>query len=55
MGDIVGTKMAGDPTLMELENNFARTLAPVDGFHVHGSELELLSEGIAVATFRSEE
>ena len=55
MGEIVSTKMAGDPALMELEDNFAKALASVDGFHVHGNELELLSKGSVVATFRSEE
>jgi len=55
MGEIVSTKMAGDPALMELENNFAKALASVDGFHVHGNELELLSRGTVVATFRSED
>ena len=55
MGEIVSTKMAGDPALMELEYNCAKALASVDGFHVHGNELELLSRGTVVATFRSED
>ena len=55
MGEIASTKMAGDPALMELENNFAKALASVDGFHVRGNELELLSRGTVVATFRSED
>ena len=55
MGEIVSTKMAGDPALMELENNFTKALASVDGFHVHGSQLELLSRGKVVTTFRSED
>lgn len=55
MGEIVSTKMAGDPALMELENNFTKALASVDGFHVHGSNLELLSRGKVVTTFRSED
>ena len=38
---------------MELENNFAKALRSVDGFHVHGNELELLSQGTVVATFRA--
>ena len=55
MGELVSTKMAGDPALMELENNFAKALASVDGFHVHGGNLELLSRGKVVTTFRSED
>ena len=55
MGEIVSTRMAGDPALMEMENNFAKALASVDGFHVHGNELELLSRGTVVATFHSED
>ena len=53
MGEIVSTRMAGPPDLMDLENKFAKTLATVNGFHVHGEELELLSDGNIVATFRS--
>jgi hypothetical protein len=53
MGQLVSTKMAGPPTLMELENNFAKALSSVDGFHVHGNDLELSSKGIIVATFHS--
>jgi heat shock protein HslJ len=55
MGEIVSTKMAGDPALMELESNFTKALSSVDGFHVHGSNLELLSRGKVVTTFRSED
>ena len=55
MGEIVSTKMAGDPAIMELEKNFTKALASVDSFHVHDNELELLSRGIVVATFRSED
>lgn len=55
MGKIVSTKMAGPPELMALENKFAGTLKLVNGFHVHGNELELLSDEIAVATFHSGE
>ncbi len=54
MGEIVSTRMAGDPALMELENNFTKVLASVDGFHVHGGNLELLSRGKVVTTFHSE-
>jgi heat shock protein HslJ len=53
MGKLVSTKMAGPPALMELERNFAKTLATVDGFDVSGKELTLSSEGAVVATFRS--
>lgn len=55
MGKLVSTKMAGPPALMELESNFAKTLATVDGFDVSGNELTLSSEGAVVATFRSGE
>ncbi len=51
MGDIINTKMAGPPELMELESEYAKTMAAVDGFHVHGDELELLSKGAVVANF----
>ena len=54
LGEIVSTRMAGAPGAMELENNFAKSLRSVDGFHVHGSELELLSQGTVVARFRAE-
>ena len=52
-GQIVSTKMAGPPELMELESEFAKALASVDGFHVHGNELALSSKGSVVANFRS--
>ena len=55
MGELVSTRMAGPPELMELEREFARTLALVDGFHVHQDELALLRQGSPVATFRTEE
>jgi heat shock protein HslJ len=53
LGEIVSTRMAGAPGAMELENNFAKALRSVDGFHVHGNELQLLSQGTVVATFRA--
>ncbi|MFK7848892.1 MAG: amidohydrolase family protein [Rhodothermales bacterium] len=53
MGELVSTKMAGPPALMELESKFAKALASVDAFHVHGNELGLSSKGVIVATFRS--
>ena len=55
MGELVSTKMAGDPALMELEKDFAKVLKSVDGFHVHGNELELTSSETVVATFRSKD
>jgi len=55
MGEIISTKMAGPPGLMELEGNFAATLKRINGFHVHGKELELLADGAVVATFQSAE
>jgi predicted amidohydrolase YtcJ/heat shock protein HslJ len=55
MGEISSTRMAGPPELMELENAFAGVLRSVDGFHVHGTELELVSKGAVVATLRSQE
>lgn len=51
IGDFISTRMAGPPDLMELENEYAKTMASVDGFHVHGDELELLSKGAVVANF----
>jgi heat shock protein HslJ len=54
MGELVSTRMAGPPELMTLENEFAKTLRSVDAFHVHGAELELLSNGSVVAAFHTE-
>lgn len=51
MGDLLSTRMAGPPDLMELESSFSKVLATVDGFHVSGNELDLLSAGIVVAKF----
>jgi len=51
MGDLITTKMAGPPELMELERNFAAALKYVNGFHVHGEDLELLTDEDVVATF----
>jgi predicted amidohydrolase YtcJ len=55
LGQLVSTKMAGPPELMELENNFSRTMASVNGFHVDGNELQLLSGDSVVAEFRFKE
>ena len=54
MGDLVSTKMSGPPELMELENEFTKTLAKVNGFTVSENELTLLTEGKAAAVFESE-
>lgn len=53
MGNLMSTRMAGPPELMELESNFSKILASVDGFHVNGNDLELLSAGTVVANFKS--
>ncbi|MGE5209328.1 MAG: amidohydrolase family protein [Alphaproteobacteria bacterium] len=51
VGQLISTKMAGPPSLMELESNFSKALASVDGFHVRGNSLELSSRNKVVATF----
>lgn len=53
IGELTSTRMAGPPELMELESSFAGVLRTVNGFHVHGSELELLRDETVVATFRA--
>ena len=55
MSELVSTRKAGPPELMELEREFARTLSQVDGFHAHGNELVLLKATIPVAKFRADE
>jgi predicted amidohydrolase YtcJ/heat shock protein HslJ len=55
LGELVSTKMAGPPERMELERSFSKTIARVDGFHVDGKQLDLLSGGKVVATFKSKE
>lgn len=55
MGELVSTKMAGPPELMDLERKLAHALSSVDEFHAHDDELRLLSKGIRVATLRSKE
>jgi heat shock protein HslJ len=52
-GNLISTKMAGEPALMELESNFAKALAGVDSFQVSGNELTLSSKGATVATFHT--
>lgn len=51
MGEVISTKKAGIPKLMELEENFKKMLASVNGFEVMGNSLELMSNGEVVATF----
>ncbi len=53
MGDLVSTRMAGPPDLMELESSLSKALASVDGFHVSGNDLELLSAGNVIAKFKT--
>ncbi len=53
LGDLMSTRMAGPPDLMELESSFANVMATVDGFHVSGNTLELLSAGTVVAIFKT--
>jgi predicted amidohydrolase YtcJ len=53
LGQLVSTKMAGPPELMELERNFSMIMATVNGFHVEDNKLQLLSGGSVVAEFRS--
>ena len=55
LGQLVSTKMAGPSDLMELERNFSEIMVSVNGFHVRGNELQLLSEGRGVAEFRARE
>ncbi len=55
LGQLVSTKLAGPPGLMELERNFSKTMASVNGFHVNGNKLQLLSGGSVVAEFRTAE
>ena len=51
--DLMSTRMAGPPELMELESNFAKVMATVDGSHVSGNALELLSFGTVFAMFKT--
>lgn len=55
LGELMSTRMAGPPELMKLEAKFAKVMATVDGFHVSGNELELLSGGTVVAKFKANE
>lgn len=53
LGDLMSTRMAGAPELMELESNFSNVMRTVDSFHVSGNELDLLSAGNVVAKFKT--
>lgn len=55
LGDLMSTRVAGPSDLMELESNFSKVMSTVDGFHVRGNELELLSAGTVVAKFKTGE
>lgn len=55
IGNLASTKMAGPPEIMALEKEFAKVLASVDSFHVHGNELELFTKDVVTATFFSED
>ncbi len=55
MTELISTTMAGPQALMELESNFAKTLASVDAFTVDGNTLTLSDNGAVVAQFRSDQ
>ncbi len=55
LGELASTMMAGPSELMALEQDFSKTMATVNGFHVQGNQLELLSSGKIVARFRTDE
>jgi heat shock protein HslJ len=55
LGELMSTRMAGPPVLMELESSLSKALASVDGFHVAGQKLQLLSQGKKVAEFSTGE
>jgi predicted amidohydrolase YtcJ/heat shock protein HslJ len=55
LGQLVSTKMAGPSDLMELERNFSEIMVSVNGFHVRGNKLQLLSDGRGVAEFLARE
>ncbi|MCU0707556.1 MAG: amidohydrolase family protein [Pirellula sp.] len=54
LGELISTRMAGPPDAMELESQFAKIMSSVDGFHVRGDDLELLTAGQVVAKFRTQ-
>lgn len=51
ISDLVSTRMAGPADLMDLESSFAKSLASVVAYHVHGDELSLSRDGAVVAVF----
>jgi heat shock protein HslJ len=55
LGQLIGTRRAGEPALMQQEQDFAKTLATVDSFKVSGDQLTLSSKGTVVALFRVEQ
>lgn len=55
LGQLMSTAIAGPLQLMELERRFSDVMATIDGFHVRGNQLDLLSGGKVVATFNSAE
>ncbi|MDW4549048.1 amidohydrolase family protein [Defluviimonas sp. D31] len=55
MGELISTKKAGPPELMDLEDRFIKALAGVNGFTVAGEKLTLLTDGKEVAEFQSSE
>ena len=55
IGRLTATERAGPPELQALENRFSKILASVDGFHVEGNRLDLLSGIHVVAVFTTEE
>lgn len=55
IGSLTATERAGPPDLQAIENRFSKILATVDGFHVEGNRLDLLSGLHVVAVFTTEE
>jgi heat shock protein HslJ len=52
-GQVISTRMAGDPVLMRMESSFLRALDSVDGYRVDGDELTLTDDKVIVAVFRA--
>lgn len=48
---IGSTKMAGPAPLMDLETRYFAALDAADAFRITGDRLELLSQGLTIATF----
>ena len=51
-GQLISTRMAGDPTLMRMETTFLNALSSVDGYRIVGDELTLTSKQVVVAVLR---